>query len=966
MTSSQNEIQPFVRAEFFRTVTCRRGRGQRGFALSLTLVLILLTALTLGVLFGLLGLTIKATAASEKSAREGRSADAAVEAAIVAMRNNPDACGRSSQTVLANTEFDQNTDSTGDDVKVDVECEPVGGSAASSDQVRIIGTDGYKGSVKWATDCAGAATTPTCTPWSRLLSGSPFDLATSKPGIVHTGPESLRFASGVTVRTGVAALGSNVGGVSSKPALTVSGQFIQGSAGLKLNTGDGPGAQRCGLLGIVDSATFILDRDSQPVCDSADARAVASDPTSIEADSGLVAPTSRPAIPTTCSGSVMTFQPGTYDEAAVTLLNALLDGSKPACRTKTFWFAPGSAGTPGIYSFDAAKVTFADAGSTYVFGAPLGWNPASGGVPAALSADASAQLCDQSASGSTLMLSARTALKHSAGRVSICPSFAVTGEPYPAVYQTTSVPNVVKMVGTSPMPLRLGFVCDLLNDPVDWSTGECSPTRNADFKLAAQGAAKLESLRVLLTGTEGNLTQNNFINRRTVRLQLFGKSGFVCSTDPTTGTPNAGLSFTYELVAGGCVNALKSYSTASLDGMTLRVQSTFVLASVAFSQSLYLTAAEAQVNALTGAVTGSAVTSGPGAWSNVAGIVHADNSLASPQMSCAQLACPVALATRTRAPLVKDHTRRFELSIGGGFSFAGLNAYSSQGVDPRLESLRVDVDLATAQEAMPGALSMLAINGRNFRFDLNARLEIRTPSGTRCVSHDGGVNGGSANERQRLSFSVDTLDDLENGGSCNHSIRTFDELTDPATTLKLAIDMPCVRNPSPTADWLCFQEFLQDDHIWEVRPPSIDRVTVSATTDSYIGNPANSELAIDAAAPGPRKMFRTFGRAWMPLTDLDIHWQGDGGTATLFNNDLVLHGLGSDMLPAATTAFVCCGKPDTREVRIRAVVDGRSLVVATVLYSDVADNGAGGTVYSPGSEVHVLDWRRGRLTKTGD
>lgn len=944
-------------------MTTPRRRDQSGFTLALTLVLILLTTLVFGALFGLLSLTVKTTKASEVAAREATAADAAVEAAIVQMRGMPDSCARSSQAVLRDKVFDQGTPQIGDDVKVTVECEPVGGAASSIDQVRIVGGDGYQGAVKWNTDCSGALTVPACTPWTSLLGATPFQLAGSKPGLVHTGPESLRFASGVTVRGGAAVLGSTpAGGGPAKPAVTVTGRYVQGAPGLRLDGAAAPGVNGCGVLGVVDGPAHILDSDAAPECDNAEARAVDSDPTALEAESGLVAPVAKPSIPATCgAGPVVTFQPGTYDATMVGQLNRLLNGSVAACHKKTFWFSPGGVPGGGIYSFDGPTLEFADAGSSYVFGAPLGWN-ATTGVPATLSSDATAPLCDQAVAGSTAVLSARTALRHSGGRFAVCPASAPSGKPYPALYQMTSVPSVVALNATPPLPRVIVYGCDPTWDYIDWGAGICTATRNFDFTIRGEGAEKLDSLRVLLTATEGNRTQNNLIEGRKVKLQLFGAPALNCETTFVNGTPNGGYTLAYELLSGTCAAKLRGRTPADLNGLVVRVAVQLglrqMLPFVFAQQPFTVTGAQTQINALPGTAAAAAFSSPTGDWLNVAQAAVADGVSAQPKMSCDQMVCQAPLPTRTRDPLVADNTRRFRMDITGGLGFAGLADYTAAGIDARVSSLRVDVDMTTAQKTIPPIFG-LQLDPRHFRADMNVRLELRTPRGNRCVAHEGGVNGGAANERQQLSFSVDTADDLENGGSCNHAIRSFDELTDPATRLTLIIEMPCVRNPDPRADWLCFQEIGQDDHVWAVRPPGIDRVAVYASTDSYLGAPAVSAIAIDAAAPAPRKVFRSFGRVWLPLTDLDIHWQGDGGTATLFNNDLVLHGLGSDMVTGATTAFVCCGRPDTREVRLRALVDGRVRVLATVRYTDITP--APNSVYSPGAEVDVLDWRRGRL-----
>lgn len=950
--------------------------NQSGFVLMATLAMILLTALATAALMGLVLVTMRVTAAGERTATEARAADGALEAAIVQMRKDPDSCLDATQTILGGLVFDQGTATTSDDVSTEVTCQPTGGAAGSTDRVRIVGNDGYQGEVKWKTDCVSPVTVPACTPWTTGVGHVPSGLSGSLPGLVHTGPEPLTFASGVTVRTGVAALGSPASGSdNAKPGLVVSGQFAQGSLGLEgVKTSD-----PCGLLGLTGAAA-VNDADDAPSCDDDLARSVADDPTGAEADAGLVAPLSMPALPN-CSPPVVRFQPGTYNSAMTSQLSSLLDGSNVNCRNKTFWFAPG------IYSLDGPVLAFADPGSYYVFGKPHGWDPTSGVQASAAAADQNAVLCDRDVSGVSLVVSARTALRHSSGRVVMCPAFADVDNPYPSIYQTTTVPSRISLAMVNPTNQSRGYGCDIWG--WDWGLGMCATTNWWDFKIASRGNSPISSLKVMVTGSEGNITQNNFIASREALFEIYNKAGGrICRGQFINGTPNGGLTTSYDIAAAasgnGCTSVLNSMTGADLDGMTIRVFMRMWITVVGASQTLTVTGASAQINAMNLIVKPTSVTSPTANWTGLGNIavkdfpaLSASASMAQPIMenSCATAVCQVALPAPEAAPLVTDHIERYEMDIGS-LDLGALGPYTAAGVDPELQSLYLLVDLATGQKPLPQALTNLGLTPNNFRADMVTRLELTTAGGRRCVVESGSVNGGSSNATQQVAFNLMSVNNLDPASiTCNHDIKTLGELGTAGAKLKLIIDMPCVRNPDGSSHSLCFQLFdtnldsLIDPnagpwhkHIWKVRPPSIDRVLLSGTSESYIGPPPNSMVTVNVG-PG-RASFNVLGSTWLPKTDMDIHWRGEAGTSPIFSHDLVLHGLGSDMSPGAKSTFVCCSKPDTREVQIIATANGRTRVAAAVEFVDVAviDDGSGSPVriYTPGTAANVLYWGRCR------
>ena len=106
---------------------------------------------------------------------------AAIETAINTMRTEP--CDPLAQPFFDDLPFDQQTADGGDDVTVDVTCSSVTGGDSATDQVRIVGGDGYKGALRtgWTVDCAVNAVTG-CMPWSAAVGSVPSGLAASVTG----------------------------------------------------------------------------------------------------------------------------------------------------------------------------------------------------------------------------------------------------------------------------------------------------------------------------------------------------------------------------------------------------------------------------------------------------------------------------------------------------------------------------------------------------------------------------------------------------------------------------------------------------------------------------------------------------------------------------------------------------------------------------------------------------------------
>lgn len=927
----------------------RSGAEQGGFALMAVLAAIALTFLVVGVLFGLMTATQRITAAEERAAREGRAADGAVETAIQLLRGGD--CDRSAQPLIDDLTFDQGTTAAGDDVDVDVRCEPVVGSASAEDRVRIIGRDGYQGPLAWASDCSGAPPTPEgCLPWTAAVGSVPAGLASSGVSLVHSGPQPLRFESGVTVFGGAAALRNPT---TDSPAIDVGGEYTQGAPGLL-----GAGATDCGLLAgdPGSGAGLIRDAGDDPEC-GANLDAIDGDPTGNVA--GLVAPATTPALPT-CAGGVVSFLPGTYDTAATNAVSAMTDGSNPACRNTTFHF------TPGIYSFQGELLHFGDAGSSYVFGTPAGWSPPAG-VPAGVGPDD--PLCDANAPGTSIVIAGWTEIRHEAGRVALCAARPIDAsnpsnilEPHPGLFQQAATPTGVEVVGFDRNPVQNGldlpFRCRAgLNYPrnSDFVSvgGPCRPVRTYDLRLATGGQAPVNSLRVMLTGSENTNTPNNLITRRQTRITLFGSSGGpICSTGWVRGTPNGDLTSSFDLKELGTCRTT-DINQSTLDGGRLRVSHRMDLGFPTVVQSLDIADVSVEVNA----AIGEAAVAQSADFAAAANVLSAGAPSATPNMPCGDFVCPVDDPGRSITP---DDPFIHEMELSD-FDFPQLSSSTNPGLDPQVNELRAVVRVAPQNASLPAGWPPL-FDVQNFLVPTRTFLELRLADGTgRCI-----VQGSGMNSDQEIAF--DLLDpNLEDTGpsGCNTVlVENASQLDD--VTLSLRFELPCVPDYAAGIPGRCFRALLENPSqspaqpVWQMRPPDIEHVRLTALTDTYTGPPIGSRVTVDAATNAG---FHVAGKAWLPTSDLDLHWNGTASALPLFEGDLVLHGLASTMAPGAVTGVVCCGPAESRTLELTATIedtstpahDGPQRLGAVVEIIDVEEVG-GVTVPSRGHAVDVLAW----------
>ena len=699
---------------------------QGGFALAAVLAVIAFTGITIAALLGMMLTTMRVTRSQEEAAQDRRAADGAIENAIEKMRDVP--CNPLAQPYLDDQQIGTRT--------VDVTCTSSTSGVSTTDQVRLVGPQGYNGAYRgWSVDCASNATAPGCLPWNDAGT-SPAGATVADVSLVHSGNDALRFDSGVTVRRGAVALRNPTSGT---PAIELGGEYNQGRPGIGVTSGTD-----CGILASLPAAR-IVDSSGAPTCGSPEAANLQAGPTNV---AGLVPPITPVSVPSGCSplSPVVAIQPGVYNAEQTLRLSELTAANRfsaatndftvpiAGCQNKTFWFQPG------IYSFQGRELRFSSPGSYYVFGVPQGWDPATGVQGnAALVNDPSSVLCDPDVSGTSIITAGWTRLTHRLGRVAICPARPASDpdNAHPAIFQQTSVPSEVTITGppvVGDLP-SLNFTCQAFTSDYD-AYGRCFPVRQYDLNLQTGGAAPVSSLRVMLTGTEPG-TPNNLITDRETRFVVYRQNNaLLCDTEWTDGMPNGELTSSFDLktMPGTCAST--NIDQQQLNGARIRVQHRILFSCCpGTSQRLRVDDAAVEVNAHQGWADSADVSSSD--WDDPGAVARPDNSTASPVMPCNDFVCPVADPGHT-IMVATPFNHSLEID---DFDFPSLVSTPDQ--DPLITGLRVVVRVRPSAATLPSSWTSLfgnLINSASFRMPTTSYLELESPSGRRCIVQGDGMN----------------------------------------------------------------------------------------------------------------------------------------------------------------------------------------------------------------------------------
>ncbi|MGB6057685.1 MAG: hypothetical protein WBF71_05425 [Microthrixaceae bacterium] len=893
------------------------------------LAVIALTALTLVALLGMLLVTMRLSANQERNARELRAADGAVTAAVNHLRITPatgnDPCTPGVPASGLPVGFDNGSNGSagtpnvsGDDIEIIVRCTEslnTDPPTNAGGEAKLLGTgvapDNYNGSVPWSTNCVTPTSTG-CFPWQAALGAafSPGVVSGIRPGLIHSGPDSLEFNSNVLVRGGAAVLRNPATGPSSTPAVVVSGKYSQGDPG-PLGTGTS-----CGILsgGSVVAAAEI-DSPEQVECGSAEARAGVA-----ETPSYRINPVDRQAPPCT-PGPVVTLRPGRYDRNAVAQLNALFGG---ACPNKTFHFVRETVGESGSFWFDANTtgapassrnaLILNDPTSKFVFGAPNGWSAASGAPDSAFP-----KACDINSPGSSIVLSGRTELRHLGGRVSICPDVNEVGTPLAAVLQEPAVPHhvTVSPLGGDFAPLASlvsGDAGNVAKKEIGCSgtlqNSLCMATASFSVTTSTPGTATMKSARIGLRGGEFNPV--NLIQSRTVAFTVTpsAQSGFAtCTTPKLNGFTNNNQTASYELLSGGCASL---NNERALDGAKITASIEYGFTGLCFffdcprvSETLRLFDVSVQTGAVYATAAPGDVTAAPADW--VTPEAAALDDTAATRMFAAEC-----------LPIFGD----------GICDYLPPTARPNKARALRLANLKVDTSGAVTDGSSVESLSALVRYTRQGTIPSSGaatKLEftLQTPGGN-CVQSYTGV----ANFTHDVSFDL-----FGQSGRCGGVIQTVKDLQ--SSTLTLKVEPECTVEFQFGA-WRCLGAIQ----------PQIQHVALMVTTDSYHGPVPTSVVSID---PDSGRSMNVYGTTFMRGSAVDLHWMGSVTRDPVFNGNLVLNSLASDMTAGSEAGLVCCNsRSDDRHLTLDATI-GTGASARTLLRVSA--------ILRKNGTVTIVDWK---------
>lgn len=835
--------------------------SQGGFALMLVLGVIALTSLVIVALLGLTLTSARITASQAQSARERRAADGALESAIgqIARSSANNACD--AVPVGNELSFDERPEVAGSAISVSAGCElvPVGDpSDGSSDplggsKVDVVG-ESYDGPIT-----------------------APGGLAGS-PTLVHTGHEALAFRADVDVRHGAAARSTNPAG----PGITATGQYAQGDPA--------SGFPACGPLtpGAGQPSVEIADRDDAPSCNDARARAIAPRTGSLFAPGEAVGDGTVPA----CS-SLVELDPGRYDAVDTAKLNRLLGGG---CAGATFWFHPGKylfdVNDPANPEPDRHALVIADASVRVIFGEPTG-SPGAAEFPRA---------CDATASGASIQLTGRSAIRHRAGRVAICPAFnAGTGTPLPALVQSDLAPSQPLLRSSSPAL------------PISLDVRTCNPNCSFSTEWTSTGNAPLTSAELQFRSLE---TPPVHQGERAVNVQVSGPVS--CSTGFLPSGRTNDLYTTIDLMAfGSCAGALAGEDESIFEGATITVTHRYTSPDGLcgpFDDCIGLRVNDVRLRTNVQVSQGTSVSTS--SWQNPGAALALDGvrTVANHGDECFLLPGDV----RCRLDRPRSHT----LSINGFNPTTGGTLRASDHV----ETLGVRFN-TPAGDTWPSWAAVPAD-----RPQPSMRIELRLASGATCsVTHDG-------YSRSRVGIHVDLISP---SSSCRALVDDVGDLVGAGVTVSMQTGCAWFGSAhiyDPFDISRCFM----------ARLPDIDRLALAVTTDTVRSSP-RSEMTVDHDRG---TSFNVQGDTLMPRADVDLHWKGSVNILPIFGGYLSVKGLGSDMAPGAQMGVVCCSPPST--VKLTAVIEGRVIAETHVVVGRPSSSTPGGAAARP---LAVLDWR---------
>jgi hypothetical protein len=871
-----------------RRLASRDRRGQDGYVLMVALGVIALTFLTIIALLGLAFTTSKVTTVQREANERNRAADGALEAALTAVSDGTtqpcDSVPVGSQTTF---------DGADGPFVVDVECATGTGAELADDPDADFGGD------------------------------SVF-VADQDQGALQTGDgPPLRFDADVLVRGG--ATGPSAGG---GPAYQVLGQYRQGLAGVGVAD---QASTDCGPLVAPGDPQRVADRNDTPQCGFVQANGTPLVDAPLPRDQGR-SPLRTAVDVSAATCATTTFAPGYYGPAAVEKLNALFE----TCSNATFVFAPAATPADSVYQFDANDP---DAGVdrdalvidnqdvTVIFGVASAVALAGSPLP----------LCDRTESGSSIELTGRTALRHRAGRLAVCPAngrAAVTQIPNagldPVINLVSSNFQPAADVTGSSAPAFATFpqTCLFTNPP-----GLCR-TRNIVFTTTNLPAVPIEQVNLVFNSVETPKTQpqDRNVELRVTNVRAPG-SDFTCAYSALGRTPGLGTA----LDLGACAPALVGQPASVLDGarFTVTVRYGRDTAVVPGPQiRLGIWDLHLQVNTERAGGTGATANG----WNNPTGALDYDDADVAGFVASTGSGIP-AEAAKYGSWAVQGSTRTFTVTD------IELDDPNFRGRDAELSAL--DLVVASREPAVPseGYPTASAVSDAGDGSTLSVQI-TREEVGV-CTFDLPGYGRSSRPVRVDLLERADCADDLLRSG----------DLTGLDVTLTYTLG--CARF-TPAFDPLGSPQPLFDanGNCLTVRVPDVGFVGLEAATDVVLDEPPASELTTDSdGSGGALAQAQIFGDVLMGGSELQVRWAGGApGAGVSLASPLVVGNLQAGRITSTTDAdasvgTVCCYLPNPQQGRIQAVIDG-TVWAETLVAVDSID----GTATAP-RELLLLDWR---------
>lgn len=983
----------------------RRERTESGYVLAV--VLGILATATL-IVAALLSLTLNSTSlmsSQVRNSRQERAANGALETAVNQIRTDPTGALGSTDPCDAGV----GSVNVGG-VTSTVECvvtpsnpaaPPVAATVSgSTNGLTVIGSS-YGGTIPWTTDCpitgTGPAPGPGCFPWLAALGPSNFATYGSQRNayagtLLHSGPKSLRLTGDVKVKQGAAALRNPTDG---NPAIEVGGSYQQGVNGLfSAVTGSDP----CGISGYVHpwniGGARITDLTSGPECGVAavagigDSSALAAPAYSFtssfvtamqaKTDAWMAAGVTSSPVTTyartvpTCSGTVLTFEPGSYNRIETAKLNGYLASSSDGCDGKTFWFKPGD------YWFDSGNadnsITFADPSARVVFGEPIRAAIKTSGA----NVGDFPKACDPTKEGVSITLSPRTSIRHLAGRVAICDrDTGSDAGTRPAIWQTAAtdggwsgyVGDITSFSGLTRSLIGGVFGIWIPQNGANLAaarlpdgsfasiSGECGGGVfcEGDLSMTATGLgtlrrdgsvqpdpgpAPIRSAQILLTANAHDLNDMSVLPLQpqtpattAVQLYLRQPDGTVSNVAGCGGKyqsinqvpepkkdepPIPPSTVAFDLIRDNPdpVNGLPLCRSVISDrsqlyGATIRVL--FHTNTKGDYRTLQVDGIGIRTaNSLPPAATTGSLTS---PMENAAQAAVADGSYARTIETCGYLSgCP----------------SRWRDIVMTGIEDVAVPSLASSMTD----------GLTSAVVIVQGGESNNGSWGITFTGDSETWLHSRI----RFVLSD--LKDGQTcaveyprpplwDQRTVYDLLVPTALSVDGYSKCGAVLRSPNQLIGATLTTSIYLERDGWY-PGDTYGYL------------------IDYVGLSYTSGPYTQPTSSNVITSNATSSGDGASFNVYGSISTSRNNWDVHWAGPATQDPVVYGSMVVRSLGSDMTPTADTTTLCCAptRPSERRVQLSAYVDGNLRGSALVRISD-QDGGA----FSPGRAAVVEDWR---------